>query len=565
MLDAADILVDIHPIGGVFHIGGRCGARCGEARVIPRRIDKGVHRIGLAPGGGAAGGAGAIAPCGVAVERVAGNVKADIAGQFDRQALFLLGHHAAGVAMHDRNGAAPVALARQAPVAQAELGHAMADPLALAMGDGGVDGLCPGRLFGPVEGQGPAHAVGFGWHEGRAAILGQHMIACKRHEGRGDGQAIFPREIEVALVMGGAAEDRAGAIVHQDEIGDVDGQFPRGVKGVAHAQPGVKAQLLGLFDGLLGGAALAGQRAERGDIGVGGFKRLGNRVVGRDADETCAHQRVGAGGIDLHLGMAMRRGHHVEGELQPARTADPIGLHRLDLGGPVIKPIQRIKQFAREIGDLEEPLRQLAPLHICARAPALAVDHLFIGKHRHIDRVPVHHRVLAIDEALLQEIEKQRLLLAVVFGVAGGEHARPVKAKAQGLHLGDHGGDILICPIGGVTARGHRRILGGHAEGVKAHRVQHVKAIGQFVARDHIAHGVVAHMADMDAPRGIGEHLEHVVFRLVVTAARDKGLGLFPFLLPFGFQRGGVVARHGAGILGSETKTPGIMARRADR
>ena len=365
--------------------------------------------------------------------------------------------------------------------------------------------------------------------------------------------------------MGRAAEDRTGAVIHQDEIGDIDGQFPSGIKGVAHAQASVMAQLLGLFDGFLGGAAPAGQRAEIGDLGVLRFEGAGDGVIGRDADETCAHQRVGAGGIDLDLCMAMRRGDHVEGELKAARTADPIGLHRFDLGGPIIKPVQRIKQFAREIGDLEEPLRQLAPFHIGTRAPALAVDHLFIGKHGHIDRVPIHDRVLAIDETLFKEIEKERLLLAVVFHVAGREHARPVKAEAQWLHLGDHRVDILIGPIGGVAAAGHCGIFGGHAEGVKAHRVQHVKAARQLVARDDVAHRVVADMADMDAPRGIGEHLKHIVFRLVVTAARDKGSGLFPFLLPFGFQGGGVVARHGAGILGSETKTPGIMARRADR
>ena len=51
-----------------------------------------------------------------------------------------------------------------------------------------------------------------------------------------------------------AAEDRAGAIVHQNEIGDVDRQLPRGIKRVANLQAGVEAALLGRFQIRLGGA-----------------------------------------------------------------------------------------------------------------------------------------------------------------------------------------------------------------------------------------------------------------------------------------------------------------------
>jgi uncharacterized pyridoxal phosphate-containing UPF0001 family protein len=67
----------------------------------------------------------------------------------------------------------------------------------------------------------------------------------------------------------------------------------------------------------------------------------------------------------------------------------------------------------------------------------------------------------------------------------------------------------------------HRGVLGRHAEGVPAHRVQHVEAAGALVARDDVAHRVVAHVAHVDAPRRIGEHFEHVVLsaRIVVPVA----------------------------------------------
>ena len=53
-------------------------------------------------------------------------------------------------------------------------------------------------------------------------------IAIGNHAG--DGQIIFAGKIKVALVMGGAAKDRARAIVHQYEIGDIDGQMPAGIQ-----------------------------------------------------------------------------------------------------------------------------------------------------------------------------------------------------------------------------------------------------------------------------------------------------------------------------------------------
>ncbi len=58
----------------------------------------------------------------------------------------------------------------------------------------------------------------------------------------------------------------------------------------------------------------------------------------------------------------------------------------------------------------------------------------------------------------------------------------------------------------------HGSVLGRHAECVPAHRMQDVEALGALVAGENIAHRVVAHVAHVDAPRRIGEHLEDVAF-----------------------------------------------------
>ncbi len=80
----------------------------------------------------------------------------------------------------------------------------------------------------------------------------------------------------------------------------------------------------------------------------------------------------------------------------------------------------------------------------------------------------------------------------------------------------------------------HRGIFGRHAEGVPTHGMEHVIAAGTLVARNDIAHGVVADMAHVDAARRVREHLKHVVFlaRIGIVGLEDLVFG--PFRLPTG-------------------------------
>jgi len=47
-----------------------------------------------------------------------------------------------------------------------------------------------------------------------------------RADHRRRAEAVFIGKIEVALVMRRAAENRAGSVIHQHEIGDIDRQQP---------------------------------------------------------------------------------------------------------------------------------------------------------------------------------------------------------------------------------------------------------------------------------------------------------------------------------------------------
>ncbi len=343
---------------------------------------------------------------------------------------------------------------------------------------------------------------------------------------------ILPRKFEVALVMAGNAENRAGAIVHQHEIRDVHRQPPFGIERMHHLQPGVEALLLsGLDLGRAGPAGLA-LGDEAGRLGIRRRRSLGKRMIGRDRDEARPEDRVRPGRKHLDLVDPAGRLGQSEAELQAAAPADPILLHQPDLFRPVVEPAQPVEQLVGELGDLQEPLRELAPLDRRAGAPAAPVDHLLVGEHGHVDRVPIDLALLAIDEAGREQVQEQRLLVAVISGVAGRELAAPVECEADLLQLLAHRPDVGPGPFARVDLALHRRILGRHPERVPAHRVEHFMPLHPPVPGDDVAHRVVADVAHVDAPRRIGEHLEDVGLGLGAVAVGAEALLGFPPRLP---------------------------------
>ena len=108
------------------------------------------------------------------------------------------------------------------------------------------------------------------------------------------------------------------------------------------------------------------------------------------------------------------------------------GAARLPIGPLWADPAIR-EQFLGAGGDAHVVHRDLALFHQRAGAPAAAVDHLLVGEHRLVDRIPVDHAGLLVRDALLQHPQEQPLVPAVVGRVAGRELARPVDGEADGL------------------------------------------------------------------------------------------------------------------------------------
>ena len=227
---------------------------------------------------------------------------------------------------------------------------------------------------------------------------------------------------------------------------------------------------------------------------------------------------------------------------QALRAPDPVALHEADLFRPTIEPVEAGEQIVRIIGDLEEPLGEFALLDDRPGTPAAAVDHLLVGEHRLIDRVPIDLRLLARDQAGVEEIQEQLLLMLVIARIAGRDLARPVERQSHRLQLGSHRRDIGVSPFRRTGVVLHRGVFGRQPESVPAHRVEDVEPARAPITRHHVAHGVIAHMAHVDTPRRIWEHLEDVIFRPRIVVSGLEDLRVRPGLSPLGLGFAHVVS-----------------------
>ena len=340
------------------------------------------------------------------------------------------------------------------------------------------------------------------------------------------------------------AENRAGAVVHQNEIGDIDRQLPVGIEWMHGLHAGVETELLGGVDlGLCGAHAMA-LFDEGRELRI--LRRRGRRkrMVGRQRHELRAEQSVRPRGENLELGFLVRRRRRIErkAQQQSFRSTDPVLLHQTNFVRPAIELVERLQKIFRVVADLEKPLRQFALLDGGAGAPAASVDDLLVGKHRLVDGIPVDLGLLALDQPGFEEVEKHFLLVLVISRVAGGDLARPVERKAHRLQLLFHRRDVVVGPGFRMHLAVDRGVLGRHAEGVPAHRVQNGISHGAFEARYDVTHRVVAHVPHVDAPRRVGKHLEHVIFRPRVAVLGREDTPIGPDLLPTGLGLAGVIA-----------------------
>ena len=307
----------------------------------------------------------------------------------------------------------------------------------------------------------------------KASSVGR--LALGRLDHRADRQVERLGEVPVALVVGRDRHQGARAVVHEDVVGDEDRDLlavHRVGDDAAGRDAGLGALLVaavlgrgagGLVDVVADGLLVLGARDERLDIGV----------LGRQDEERRAEERVGAGREDGEVEVELVA---AEGDLGALGAADPVALHRDDVLGPGVEEVEVVEQALRVVGDLEEPLREAALDDEGAAALAAAVDDLLVGEDRLVLRAPLDGGLGAVGEALLEELEEDPLRPAVVGGLVGRDLAGPVERDAPLLELLAERGDRALGGVLGVLAGRDRVVLGGQAEGVVAHRVDHVEA-----------------------------------------------------------------------------------------
>ena len=433
----------------------------------------------------------------------AGRVVLDV-GQQDRQVFLGDRHDPVALAVHHRDRAAPVPLARDEPVAQAVVDRGV--PLALAV-QPGHDPLQRVAVGQPVEVRGGVH---------QCPVTGVGQAVVGPFDDPPDRQVEPLGECEVALVVRRHGHDRPGAVLHQHVVGDVHWDA-LAVDGVDHVPAQEDAGLL-----LVGRAPLLGglhqrvvdvapdlvlaSRAVRQPVEVG--------VLRREDEERRAEQRVGACGEDRIVDPQLLA---AECHLGALGAADPVALHRLDVLGPLDR-VEVVEQAVGVVGDPELPLLELLGLDLRAAALATTVDHLLVGQNGLVVRAPLDRGLLAVGQAVLVELQEDPLRPAVVPRLVGAELARPVDRDAPFAELALERGDRLVGRVARMLAAGDRVVLGREPEGVVAHRVQHAPASAAMEVRDRVADRVDLEVPDVRLAAGVGQHLEHVRVRSVAAA-----------------------------------------------
>ena len=510
MLDAPDVLVDGHPVVGPLVELGGVGIGAGEPREVPRRLHEGVEGVGVAAGVRAALRAGGLHELRKTGERRAAALDVHVLGQHHREPVVGDGDHAAGVAVHDGHRAAPVALARDAPVVEPVVDPANAAAGLLEPVRHAVEALAKreSRVLAGVDDDGVLLV-------GPRRGLYIHLGTVGRGDDLADRQPVAERELVVALVVAGHRHHRAGAVAHEHEVRDPHRQA-FAVERVDRVDAERHAALVHRLELGRGGAAAPALVDESGNVCAPGCDLRGERVLGRHRHERRAVDGVGAGGEDPQRwldGIVFRgfgfRIFDLEIDLRALGAADPVALHRLDRLGPV-DVVELGEQLLAVVGDAQEPLRDLAPLHHGAGPPAASVDDLLVGEHRPVDGVPVHLGLPAIRDSLLEQAGEQPLLPPVVPGPAGGELAAPVVGEPELAELLLHVVDVLVRPARGWHLVLHRRVLGRKAERVPSHGLEDVAPAHALIAADHVADGVVAHVAHVQLPARIREHRQAV-------------------------------------------------------
>ena len=363
----------------------------------------------------------------------------------------------------------------------------------------------------------------------------------------------------VALVVRGHGHDRAGAVLHEDVIGDPDRDLLVRDR-VEHATPGIDARLGAIVPHAVGDrlSTTTAHIVRHLGLSLGtAHEIVDHRMLGRQHEERGPEQRVGPCREDRdRLVAADDR----ELDLGTMRATDPVALHREDALGPLLELLHIVEQAIGVIRDAEEPLLEVTRLDLGTATLAMTIDDLLVGEHGLILRAPLDGGTPLVGKAALEHAQEDPLRPLVVLRIGRRELAAPVDRPAHAQHLLANTRDVAGGHLGGLAPGLDRGVLGGQAERVVAHRMQHLVSGAATEVRDDVAHRVVGDVPHVQVAGWVRQHLEHVRARRIVRRGigrirRLERLLVGPYLLPAGLDGLGVVALH-AGRIRSRPTSP---------
>ncbi len=509
---------------------------------VPRRVDEGVHGVGLAPGRLAVDRAGNVKKRLVASQRIhpaAGVV--DRLRKEDGQVFVWDRHDPMGRAVDDRDGRPPVALPAEQPVAKA-VGDRGFRPAALRqLGDDRLAALVRQQ---PIEAPAVDQMLIRGVGDERAIHRRVGGLA-RRGDDSPDLEPEPLGELVVALIVGGHGHDRAGAVAGQDVVGDPD----RDALAVDRVD-GIGAEI---DAGLL---AIGREPVDLGppagllDVGihlgapVGRCQGRDQRMLRGEDHERRAEQRVRSGREDAQP-VAARLvviGCDLEVDLGAFGSADPVRLLEADRLGPV--DAREIEQLVGVFRRSQVPLLEVALLDWRAASPAVAVGPFdLLAGERAVIGTPVDRRHPAIGKAGLQEAEEHPLVPAVEPGIAGDDLVAPVEHCAHRPELLPLVLDVLHRPVAWIDVVLDRGILGRQAVGIEADREEDVVAVHPSEAGERVGGRDDVPVADVQVARRVGVHRQDVGLGTgLVVEIRLVEPELLPARLPARLDRGRIVA-----------------------
>ena len=451
--------------------------------------------------------------------------------QRHRELIFRHSHHAALVAVHNRDGFAPVALAAEHPVAELVVDLLLAQPFLLQILN---DRFLRLRDLHAIKEAGIDHH----------AVLNIGIRCFLNITARDDlnhRDAELMRELPVAGIMRRNSHDCARAVGHQNVVAQPNRNFltGHGVDGADTLQ--LHAGLILRQLGALKVTLLRGLRTVRharvvvGDLVL----QLVNQRMLRGQDHVRrTEERIRARGENAHL-----LARHGQGKIhfRADTAANPVALLHLHLVDEVHR-VQAVEQLLGIGGNLQHPLLLDLADDLRAAALAHAADNFLIRQTALAAGAPVNRHFGLVRQPVLEQLKENPLRPAVVGRIGGVDLAGIVEGEADFLQLLTEVVDVLLRHNGGVNLVLDGVVLRRQTEGVPADGEKDIAALHAALAGDDVHRGIGARMPDVQPlSRRIRELNQAVEFRHGVVVLRLENVTVRPALLPLRFDGFGVI------------------------